>query len=165
MDLSNHIMFLPFLILQQNEINNNFFHWERARGSTRATCSFCRHSIFVLIMSKHVLPGTTRFCCLPDGVIRVPEMATVHFRMSLIRSYFRRRIARMKSHLLRYSKLIRHSLKGLIATSLRTLNAALLAIRDKNMKIKLQHSWWVFFILSILSLYSWRDKAYSKYNT
>lgn len=95
-------------------------------------------------MSKHVVPGTTRFCCLPDGVIRVPEMATVHFRMSLIRSYIRRRIARMKSHLLRYSKLIRHSLKGLIATSLRTLNAALLAIRDKNMKIKLQHSWWFF---------------------
>lgn len=140
MDLSNHVMFLPFLILQQNEINNNFFHLERARGSTRATCSFCRHSIFVLIMSKHVLPGTARFCCLPDGVIRVPEMATVHFRMSLIRSHIRRRIARMKSHLLRDSKLIRHSLKGLIATSLRTLNAALLAIVDKTMKIKLQHS-------------------------
>lgn len=140
MDLRNQIMFLPFLILQQNEINNNFFHLERARGSTRATCSFCRHSIFILIMSKHVLPGTTRLCCLPDSVIRVPEMATVHFRMSLIRSHIRQRIARMKSHLLRDSKLIWHSLKGLIATSLWTLNAALLAIGDRNMKIKLQHS-------------------------
>lgn len=90
-------------------------------------------------MSKHVLPGTTRLCCLPVGVIRVPEMATVHFRMSLIWSHIRRRITRMKSRLLRNLKLIRRSLKGLIATSLWTLNAALLTIGDRNVKIKLQY--------------------------
>lgn len=124
-------------------------------------------------MSKHVLPGTTRLCCLPVGVIRVPEMATVHFRMSLIWSHIRRRITRMKSRLLRNLKLIRRSLKGLIATSLWTLNAALLTIGDRNMKIKLQY--WqkyenkiavfsvffilFFFILSTSSIYFWRDKA------
>lgn len=113
-------------------------------------------------MSKHVLPGTTRLCCLPDAVIRVPEMATVHFRMSLIWSDIRRRITRMKSHLLRNLKLIKRSLKGLIATSLWTLNAALLAIGDRNIKIKLQYSqcfFILFFILSTLSLYFWRNKA------
>lgn len=46
----------------------------------------------------------------------------------------------MKSHLLRNLKLIRRSLKGLIATSLWTLNAALLTIGDRNMKIKLRYS-------------------------